>query len=246
MVFREGFFRPGAADLGLFVRPLADIFASARRYIEERGGIVRTSSSVRRILIEGGGAIGVETANGERIESEVVIAAVPADELALILPEGTIDIPELRFSPIVDVHFWFERPVMKEEFLICVGSPVGAVFDISKIREEGPLTHIVLSQSGADAWIDRPVDEIARRLLDSLRDLLPAVRRAELVDRLVIKHRRATFIPVPGVDRIRPSAKTPIVGLYLAGDWTASGWPATIEGAVRSGIIAAARCEGEL
>jgi len=245
-VLREALFRPGAADIGLFVRPLGDIFALARRYIEERGGVVRTSSPVRRLLIEGGGAVGVETADGERIEAEAVIAAVPPDELARILPKGTIDLPELSYSPIVDVHFWFDRPVIKEEFLISVGSPVQAVFDISKIHGVGGLAHIVLSQSGADDWIDRPLDETARELLGSLREILPSARGTDPIDRLVVKHRRATFIPGPGVDRIRPSAKGPVPRFYLAGDWTATGWPATIEGAVRSGIIAAARCEGEL
>jgi len=246
MVLREGLFRPGAADVGLFVLPFADVFASARRYIEERGGVVRTLSTVRRILIEGGTAIGVETADGERIEAEGVIAAVPASELASILPEGAIDIPNLRFSPIVDVHFWFDRPIMEEEFLIGVGSPVQGIFDLTRIRGESRTNHIVLSQSWAVPWIDRPVDEIAARLLDSLGDLLPAVRRATLIDRLVIKHREATFVPALGVDRIRPPAKGAVFRLYLAGDWTATGWPATIEGAVRSGINAAARWEGEL
>ena len=245
-VLRVGLFRPGAADIGLFVRPFSQVFSAARRYIEKRGGTVRVSSPVRSVLIEGGRISGIETADGEAIEADAVIAAVPPDELGRILPEGAIDLPAFSFSPIVDLHLWFDRPVMDEEFVIPVGSPVGPVFDLSKTRGDGPLTHIVVSQSAADDWIDRPVDEIAERLVSSLRDLLPAVRQAVLVDRLALKHREATFIPVPGIDWIRPSAKTPIAGLYLAGDWTATGWPATIEGAVRSGIVAAARLEGEL
>jgi len=147
---------------------------------------------------------------------------------------------KIRFSPIVNLHLWFDRPVMEEPFLVVIDSPVQAVFDVSRIQgKEGP-THVVLSQSAARDLINRPNEEIRNQLLAALEELFPAVRTAKLLDALVIRHPRATFLPTPGSEALRSEAKTPINGLFLAGDYTATGWPSTIEGAVRSGRAAAA------
>jgi uncharacterized protein with NAD-binding domain and iron-sulfur cluster len=103
----------------------------------------------------------------------------------------------------------------------------------------------VLSHGAATEWIDRPDEEIVAELSSAPRELLPAARDARLLDSLVLRHRRATFVPVPGSEALRPKSRTPLAGLYLAGDWTATGWPSTIESAVLSGIYAAAALESD-
>jgi uncharacterized protein with NAD-binding domain and iron-sulfur cluster len=130
-----------------------------------------------------------------------------------------------------------------------VDSPVQAVFVRSTVPASAAAASdrqiLVLSQSAAAEWIGRSDDEIVAELAAALRGLVPAARDAELVDSLVLRHRRARFVPSPGSDALRPKSRTPIGGLYLAGDWTATGWPSTIESAVLSGIYAAAALESD-
>ena len=249
-VFREGFFSRGGAGLGLFTRVLGDVFAAAWTYIEERGGQVRTGTGVARILTGSSRAVGVETSDGDAVEADSVIAAVPPWDLRAIVSDPLLApilerAGRLAWAPIVDVHLWLDRPVLEEDFVIAVDGPVQAVFDLSRIHERPSAvgSHLVLSQSAAEPWIDRSSEEIVEELVGALRDLVPAAREARVTRHLVVRHRRATFVPAPGADALRPPSKTPVEGLYLAGDWTASGWPSTIEGAIRSGIAAAGRAE---
>lgn len=255
VVFRDAFFRPDGADVGFFATPLAEIFDAARRYIEDRGGAVRTSATAERLAIDRESIRGVELSSGETFETDAVVVAVPPADLATLVPgEGPLapllaKASRLRWAPIVDLHAWFDRPVLEDEFAVAVDSPIQAVFDVTRLhgraQSEGP-SHLVLSQSAAEDWIDRPVDEVSRDLLGALGELFPGVREAAPRETLVLRHRRATFVPEPGSAALRPRAVTPIRGLYLAGDWTSTGWPSTIEGAVRSGIFAAAHAEERL
>ena len=243
-VFREGFFSPDGAGLGLFTQPLSSVFDAARDYLEARGGEIHTGCSVRRIHVHDGRAASVELVDGDCLEAEAVIAAVPPWDLASIASEPSLHktnevASKLDWAPIVNVHLWFDRPVLDGDFAIGVDSPVQAVFNVS--QHQG--THLVLSQSAASEWVDRPHDEVAAALHADLVRLLPNAGTARLERNLVIANRRATFVPAPGSNALRPPSKTSIDGLYLAGDWTATGWPSTIEGAIRSGIAAAARVE---
>ena len=251
-VFRNAFFRPGGADMGFFTVPLSAIFDAARQYVEERDGVVQESTAAVRLTIDGGSVRGVELGTGETIECNTVISAVPPAELAHIargvepLADLTKRASRLRWGPIVNLHAWFDRPVLEDEFAVAVDSPVQAVFDVTRLhgrRRKDGTTHLVLSQSAADEWIDRPFAEVKESLLGSLGELFPRTREAEVKRALIVRHRSATFVPEPGADRLRPRAVTPIRGLYLAGDWTFTGWPSTIEGAIRSGIVAAAHAE---
>ena len=254
MVLGDAFFRPDGADIGFFAIPLSEIFDAARRYIEERGGTVRTAATVEKLTIDRESVHGVELLTGETIECETIVCAVPPFELTRLardvepLEPLLAKASRLRWAPIVDLHAWFDRPVLEDAFAVAVGSPVQAVFDVTRLHgRSGDVSaaHVVLSQSAADAWIDRPIGEVSESLLDALGELFPRVREAERLDSTVLRHPRATFVPEPGVDRLRPCSVTPIRGLYLAGDWTATGWPSTIEGAIRSGIVAAARAEAQ-
>jgi len=254
-VFRDGFLRPGAADLGLFAAPLGDAFDAARRYVEARGGAVRTSVAARRLLVDHGAVRGVEIATGELLQADAVICAVPPEDLSRLAADlrplhPTLDASAgLRWAPIVNLHAWYDRDVLAAPFAVAVDTPIQAAFDVTRLHGDAPAggrTHLVLSQSAAHAWVDRPWSDVADELLGALGGLFPRARDARCLRTLVIRHRRATFVPSAGSDALRPQAKTPVHGVYLAGDWTSTGWPSTIEGAIRSGLVAAAHAEGQL
>ena len=249
-VFRDGFFAPDGANVGLFMRSLGEVFDRARAYLDDRGGEARTDATAARILVEDAAVRGVELADEGIIECDAVVSAVAPDALRRILPDRS-DVAEavdramtLEWSPIVDVHVWFDRPVMDELFLIAVDAPIQTAFDVGSLHgTAGEGGYVVVSQSAAGNWMRRTNDEIGETVLDALCELLPSARDARCVRRRVIRHPRATFVPSSGSDALRPRAATPIDGLFLAGDWTATGWPSTIEGAIRSGIAASARVE---
>jgi len=244
-VLQHGFFRVHGADIGLFTRPLSRVFGAAIPFLEARGGKVMLGREAKGIIIEAGRAVGVELADGNAVEGDAVIIATGPDRVGSLIPPALRADPafarlsELRGSPIVNVHLWFDREVMDEEFVIGVDSPVQAVFAVSRIQGRSGPSHIILSQSAANGLMPLGNEEIVSKLLSGLKGLLPRSNEARLIDSLVIRHPQATFVPAPGTERLRPETRTPIPGLYLAGDYTATGWPATIEGAVRSGKQAA-------
>ena len=244
VVFKRGFFKHHGADIGLFTRPLSHVFSSATSYLEGSGGTVLLEAPVSRIIVERGRASGVRLRTGEIIDAHAIISAVSSPDLVSILPPDVVRdkyfscLKGLNYAPIVNVHLWFDRSIMDEPFIIAVDSRIQAVFDVSATRRDMKRHHIVISQSAATDWIDAQPGEIVDTSLSELKKILPQARKAELIDSLVIKSRSATFIPSPGTDELRPEPTAPISGLFLAGDYTATGWPATIEGAVRSGINA--------
>jgi squalene-associated FAD-dependent desaturase len=247
-VFHEAFFVPHGADMGLFTVPLDNVFQAARRYLEARGGTVELGSPAEAVSVSGGSARGIRLVDGREIAGDAVIVAVPPDalaELASGVPEvGPVvsAAQRLSWSPIVNVHLTFDRKVLDDAFATGIDSPVQVIF---AKPSTGDGQTVILSQSAAVEWIDQADEKLVGRLSDALRELLPAARDAKLVDSLVLRHRRATFVPAPGSSELRPKSRTPIAGLYLAGDWTATGWPSTIESAVRSGIFAAAAAESD-
>lgn len=181
---------------------------------------------------------------GERIEADTVVLAVPQRETHDLLPEGALDEPgrllDIGTSPILNVHVVYDRKVLRRPFFAALGSPVQWVFDRTDASGlTGPGQYLAVSQSAADEEIDLPVAELRSRYLPELERLLPAARGAGIRDFFVTRERTATFAPAPGVGRLRPGARTRAPGLCLAGAWTATGWPATMEGAVRSGFSAA-------
>jgi uncharacterized protein with NAD-binding domain and iron-sulfur cluster len=99
--------------------------------------------------------------------------------------------------------------------------------------------YLAVSLSAADAYVDVPAAKLREEFLPALADLFPGARGAEVTDFFVTRERRATLRQVPGCGRLRPEAATGLPGLVLAGAWTDTGWPDTMEGAVRSGLNAA-------
>ena len=187
---------------------------------------------------------GVELASGEVIEADAVVLATNHHAVGRwVPPERTgrdarfASLDRLESVPILGVHLWFDRPVLTESHAALLGGPLQWVF---RKDATGRSLHGVIS--AARDWADRPKDEMLAKFERQLRQTLPAAREAKLERSVVVIEKRATFAPAPGVDRLRPSQAPPpggIANLFLAGDYTQTGWPATMEGAVRSGYLAA-------
>src|SRR5207248_289350 len=145
----------------------------------------------------------------------------------------------LGFSPIVNIHVVYDRPVMRFPFLAGIHSPVQWAFDRGEASGVPPGRYVAVSISGADAEIDERVDALRRRFVPALSALLPAARSAGVERFFVTREPHATIRQRPGVGSLRPTQRTRFPGLALAGAWTDTGWPATMESAVRSGVAAA-------
>ncbi|MFI5770147.1 hydroxysqualene dehydroxylase HpnE [Streptomyces sp. NPDC051658] len=244
-VFKTGLLsEPGAADIGWASVPLGEVHDTlARKALDAAGVRTELRTKASSLTRTAGGCWIVDT-GGERIEADTVVLAVPQRETYDLLPEGALDEPErllaIGTSPILNVHVVYDRKVLRRPFFAALGSPVQWVFDRTDASGlTGPGQYLAVSQSAADEEIDLPVAELRTRYLPELERLLPAARGAGIRDFFVTRERTATFAPAPGVGRLRPGARTRVPGLCLAGAWTATGWPATMEGAVRSGFSAA-------
>ncbi|MBM4162347.1 MAG: FAD-dependent oxidoreductase [Ignavibacteria bacterium] len=146
-------------------------------------------------------------------------------------------------SPIITIYLWFDRPIIDSEFVALLDSPVQWIFNRTKILrlKHDARQFLSLVISGAAEYVEKDKEKIVSMALDALRNALPAARQSSIVHSLVIKEKRATFSPTPVVETLRPATETGIENLFLAGDWTDTGYPATIEGAVMSGRVAADR-----
>ncbi|PYV22532.1 MAG: hypothetical protein DMG24_16405 [Acidobacteria bacterium] len=206
---------------------------------------------------------GVKLADGEEIEAGTVLSAVPCFQFVELLPGDVLRsepfferILTLQPAPIISINLWFDRPVTDLDFAGLRGTSVQWLFNKGQILEGAPgrlkeagrttgaaapgwKGYVSLVVSGARAHIERSREDLQELALRELRELLPRAREAKLVHALVIKERFATFSPRADAEDARPEALTPVRGLYLAGDWTSTGLPATIEGAVKSGYTAA-------
>ncbi|MEW1865036.1 hydroxysqualene dehydroxylase HpnE [Streptomyces sp. NBC_00669] len=265
MVFKTGLLsEPGAADIGWAAAPLGDLHDGRARAALDAAGVrvlLRTRAvgltprpegpdaaadgAAGRDVAHAGWRVDVETGpgRGEQLTAGTVVLAVPQQETHELLPAGALDEPEklLRIgtAPILNVHVIYDRQVLQQPFLAALGSPVQWVFDRTKSSgHTGGGQYVALSQSAVQDEIDLPVAELRRRYLPELERVLPASRGAAVRDFFVTRERTATFAPTPGVAALRPGPATRAPGLYLAGAWTATGWPATMEGAVRSGLYA--------
>ncbi|MFJ8749338.1 hydroxysqualene dehydroxylase HpnE [Streptomyces sp. NPDC102441] len=245
MVFKTGLLsEPGAADIGWAAVPLGDLHDTLARKALESAGVrihVRTRAGSLTRAEDGRWAVGTD---GERFEADTVVLAVPQGETHRLLPDGALDDPgrllELTDAPILNVHVVYDRKVLRKPFFAALGSPVQWVFDrTASSGLQGAGQYLAVSQSAAQDEIDLPVAELRKRYVPELERLLPAARGAGIRDFFVTRERTATFAPAPGVGRLRPGTHTRVPGLHLAGAWTATGWPATMEGAVRSGFSAA-------
>ncbi|MFF9622453.1 hydroxysqualene dehydroxylase HpnE [Streptomyces griseosporeus] len=252
MVFKTGLLSdPGAADIGWARVPLGDLHDRlARKALDSAGVRIGLRTRVTSISTDENGRWSVQVP-GDTLTADAVVLAVPQREAYDLLPSGALDAPErlldIGTAPILNVHVVYDRPVLDVPFFAALGTPVQWVFDRTDASGlSGGGQYLALSQSAAQDDIDRPVAELRERYLPELERLLPHSRHAEVTDFFVTRERTATFAPTPGVGRLRPGARTKAPGLYLAGAWTATGWPATMESAVRSGVSAAEAALGAL
>jgi hydroxysqualene dehydroxylase len=240
-VFRTGLLTSAdAGDIGWARVPLGDVHdAPARRALAAAGVDVRLGWRAQRIA---GGERGwaVEGAT-ERVDADAVVAAVPHDRLDALLPAGALARPAqaLGASPIVNLHVAYDRRVTDLAFAAAVRSPVQFVFDRTQSAglQRGQLLAISLSAAAED--MERRPQELRERYVPALAELFPAARAARVERFVVTREHAATFRATPGSGALRPAARTQLPGLALAGAYTATGWPATMEGAVRSGHTAA-------
>jgi len=244
-----------SSDVGYAVDGLMpSIGEPAREYLSNWGCQLMLGSPVRRMLGDSHRISGVELASGQVLESDVWVSALPPDILLRVLPEVVVGavpafnrLAGLETSPIVNIHLFYDRVVMDGEFLAIVDSPLQWVFNKSRIMERSntagsnsaPGQYICISVSAAWEYIDWPREEIAAAFIHEVAQVFPAARGASVLRSLVVKQRNATFRCLPGANNLRPNTVTPIANLFLAGEWTDTGWPSTMESAVRSGYNAA-------
>ncbi len=247
-VFRESFLKSAEAGrMGVPRIPLSDLYGAAIEYIARRGGQVLLRNSVSAIVSEANG-IKVTTAAGER-RFEQAVLAVPFQNAAALLPsDGLADplkqkLEKFAASPITGIHLWFDREITPLPHAVLLDRTIQWMFQKSRLHEdraaENTGSYLELVVSASRSLVEKARQEIIDLALAELAEFFPAVKEAKLLKATVIKEIFATYSIVPGLDRIRPEASTPWPGIFLAGDWTATGWPATMEGAIRSGYLAA-------
>lgn len=225
--------------------PLGRLYGEELRTTLTKHGVeIRENAGVKRIHIENDRVTHLELRDGKLLTAKTYIVAVPFDRLADLLPpevaarEPFAFAAKLQPSPITSVHLWYDRaltPLPHVVFVDCLGQ---WLFNRGETSPGEHYVQVVVSAARPLKGLGR--DEVQSRIAAELRTLFPSTSNAQLLRTKVVTEHTATFSAVPGIDALRPPATTPIANLVLAGDWTATGWPATMEGAVISGNNAAA------
>lgn len=252
-VFRESFMKSAeAGKMGLPSIPLSDLYGSAIEYIRTRGGQVLLRSSVTAIGPKEN-SVGVLGPGGEQQFDNVVVAS-PFQTTASILPADVAAEPikqqlaHFEGSPITGIHLWFDREITSLPHAVLLDRTIQWMFHKSKFHESrenesrenpGSGSYVELVVSASKSLVQKSREEILELATHELAEFFPLVKEAKVVKATVIKEIYATYAILPGLDKYRPEARTQWPCVFLAGDWTATGWPATMEGAVRSGYLAA-------
>ena len=235
--------------MGVPTVPLTELYSVAGDYITARGGEVRFRSSVESFLTEPDKV--KLLVSGEESSFDFVVFAVPFDVLSRMLPQTSAAEPlrqalaRFETSPITGIHLWFDRQITDLDHAVLLDRTIQWMFHKSKIAGAQDLrtakhgSYVELVVSSSKTLVEKSRAEIIELALAELREFFPGARDANLVKSTVIKEVHATYSPRPGVDVYRPRPETVWPRVFLAGDWTATGWPATMEGAVRSGYMAA-------
>lgn len=245
-VFRESFLKsPAAGRMGVPRVPLSELYATAADYIRARGGEVHCRAAVRAVNPTRE-AVRITTDDRE-FTFDAAVLAVPFEVVGELLPQSDIAAPlraqlaQLEHSPITGIHLWFDRRITDLPHAVLLDRTIQWLFHKSLIQEgrsaEGSYVELVVSSSKSLVNMQR--QEIIDLALAELKEFFPEARAASLVKATVIKEVRATYSAKPGSDAYRPTTETAWPNLFLAGDYTLTGWPATMEGAVRSGYRAA-------
>lgn len=248
-VFRESFLKsPQAGRMGIPTVPLTELYSAGADYIRARGGEVLLRSAVESFEAGSGFArLGVP---GREVSADFAVLAVPFDALARLLPQTPATQPlreqlaRFETSPITGIHLWFDRQFTDLEHAVLLDRTIQWMFHKSKLLgaravEQSGGSYVELVVSSSKSLVEKPKNEIEEMALRELREFFPGAAEAKLLKSTVIKEVHATYSALPRSDDYRPGAATVWPSVFLAGDWTASGWPATMEGAVRSGYQAA-------
>jgi len=251
LVFRESFLKSREAGrMGIPAVPLTDLYSAAGRYIEQRGGEVHLRASVESFKADDRSV--KLCVGGKEVLADFAVLAVPFNTLQQVLPDDDKARPlrgmlgHFESSPITGIHLWFDREVTELDHAVLLDRTIQWMFNKSRLQgrnDEGSYLELVVSSS--KTLVEKSRQEIIDLAMRELTEFLPNVAQAKLVKSTVIKEIYATYSPKPGVDAYRPGARSDWPRVFLAGDWTATGWPATMEGAVRGGYLAAEAVAGK-
>jgi squalene-associated FAD-dependent desaturase len=252
-VFVDGFMATRGAYEVLVPRfPLGEIWQRAGAWLTSRGAKLHVRTRIEQLDVDGQRFLGIVLADGPCRRFDHVVSAVSWKQLGKLLgTELLAQIPlaeagaGLNSSPITAVHLWFDRPIMDLPHAALIGRLSQWVFQSTLPSPtgtgaggEGGAFHYTVVISASHALVGRDSKEVLQEVLGDLQAIWPTAGEAKLVHHRALTQPGAVFSVRPGIEAIRPAQQTPIEGLYLAGDWTATSWPATMEGAVRSGYLA--------
>ena len=231
-VFYLGFLAASDSyEMGIPAGRLGDLY-SAEAWKHLPNVQIRMRTPIARIMVTDDRVEGLQTADGS-LQADHYISALPFERLPAVLPESDLPFDEFAHSPITGIHLWFDRPVTNLPHGTLLDRTIQWFFN----KDAGRYLQLVVSASRSLVPMGRA--EIIELALRELKEFLPGAGAAQLVKAHVVKEVRATFSARPGLEATRPEPSTRWPNLSLAGDWTRSGWPATMEGAVRSGYLAA-------
>jgi squalene-associated FAD-dependent desaturase len=255
MVFRTSFMQSAQAGwMGVPTIPLSELYSHAVGFIESHGGEVSLRKSAESFDYDDRNRRWRVGFDGNSIEADAVVLAVPFESMQKLLPrlpDHADDAPDrlaqqlqhFQHSPITGIHLWFDRSVTDLEHAVLLDTTIQWMYNKTLLqpqrRAENAGSYLELVVSASKPLVEKSRQEILDLALRELAEFFPAVREAKLLKAAVVKEVRATFSVTPGIDAYRPGPITAWPQLFLAGDWTATGWPSTMEGAVRSGYLAA-------
>ncbi|MBN17930.1 MAG: hypothetical protein CL758_00370 [Chloroflexi bacterium] len=243
--------KPKESSLGFSKFGLSQLLDKpVQNFIKESKGEIFLNKTVKSLNFKNNKLENIKISKDIVIKSDFYIFAIPFNELTNLFTKNILNennlntISNLSFSPIIAIHLWFDKIIMGQEFLALLESPLQWVFNRNKIEDKSNLTnqHLCISISGASDLINLSKNELIKLSLKEIRKHFPVANSSKLIQSIVIKNSNATIRHLPNSYSYRPKNKTSINNLYLAGDWTKTGWPSTMEGAVKSGID----CSSEL
>ena len=251
-VFRESFMKSAeGGHMGVPSIPLSQLYSAAMDYIRARRGEVLLRVPVQS-LEPGDASVTVASTRGTEQFDSVVLAA-PFQTVAGLLPHDDIagrlkqKLEKFVPSSITGIHLWFDREITQLAHAVLLDRTIQWMFHKSKFQQnrEGPGSYMELVVSASKGLVQKSREEVLALALREIAEFFPAAAEAKVLKSAVIKEVYATYSIVPGLDEFRPNARTEWPRVFLAGDWTATGWPATMEGAIRSGYLAAEALSGE-
>jgi zeta-carotene desaturase len=257
-VFHESFLKSAAGgQLGIPAQPLSEFYAAVAEFAQQKGTALHLRSSIDRIELLADGRWQTTSSDGCQLRAPKLVLALPFEQTQRLIATLPVDSPQRQMilpmmdhfvhAPITTIHLWFDRVITELDHAALLDTRIQWVFNKSRIRrfepqqpgtpDAGQYLELVISASFAELHQTR--EQILSSALEELARFFPVVRQATVLKSGILKEARATFSVVPGLDRYRPAQDAAGDALYLAGDWTQTGWPSTMEGAVRSGRLAA-------